>query len=101
MALARFALFPDDDLTLAALLKSPFCGLDDDGLYALANGSRAGDALGRPAAPAGRAGRLGPPPSSFLEAARTLSRVRGAVRVLRPRARPDRTPTAARCGRAC
>ena len=38
LALARFALFPQDDLTLAALLKSPFCGLDDDGLYALAHG---------------------------------------------------------------
>jgi len=36
MALARFVQFPDDDLTLAALLKSPFCGLDDDDLYALA-----------------------------------------------------------------
>lgn len=36
LALARFCLFPDDDLTLAALLKSPFCGLDDDQLYALA-----------------------------------------------------------------
>lgn len=41
LALARFALFPGDDLTLAALLKSPFCGLDDDGLYDLAY-SRAG-----------------------------------------------------------
>jgi ATP-dependent helicase/nuclease subunit A len=38
LALARFALFPDDDLTLAALLKSPFCDLDDDSLYALAHG---------------------------------------------------------------
>ncbi|MGZ6017185.1 MAG: double-strand break repair helicase AddA [Phenylobacterium sp.] len=38
LALARFALFPGDDLTLAALLKSPFCGLDDDGLYRLAHG---------------------------------------------------------------
>ena len=37
-ALARFALFPADELTLAALLKSPFCGLDDDSLYALAHG---------------------------------------------------------------
>ncbi|MCR5873625.1 double-strand break repair helicase AddA [Phenylobacterium sp. J426] len=36
MALARFALFPDDDLTLAALLKSPFCGLTDDDLFQLA-----------------------------------------------------------------
>ncbi|MCW5758903.1 MAG: UvrD-helicase domain-containing protein, partial [Phenylobacterium sp.] len=38
LALARFALFPGDDLTLAGLLKSPFCGLDDDSLYALAHG---------------------------------------------------------------
>ena len=36
MALARFVLFPDDDLTLAALLKSPFCDVDDDSLYRLA-----------------------------------------------------------------
>ncbi len=38
MALGRFCLYPDDDLTLAALLKSPFIGLDDDSLYALAYG---------------------------------------------------------------
>ncbi|EJL30491.1 double-strand break repair helicase AddA, alphaproteobacterial type [Caulobacter sp. AP07] len=38
LALGRFCLFPDDDLTLAALLKSPFCGLSDDDLYALARG---------------------------------------------------------------
>jgi len=38
LALARFALYPGDDLTLAALLKSPFCSLDDDSLYALAHG---------------------------------------------------------------
>jgi ATP-dependent helicase/nuclease subunit A len=37
LALARFALFPGDDLTLAALLKSPFCDLDDARLYALAH----------------------------------------------------------------
>jgi ATP-dependent helicase/nuclease subunit A len=36
MALARFVQFPADDLTLAALLKSPLCGFDDDQLYALA-----------------------------------------------------------------
>jgi len=41
MALARFALFPPDDLTLAALLRSPFCDLDDDSLYRLARGRRA------------------------------------------------------------
>src|SRR5262249_49986055 len=38
MAVARFCLYPDDDLTLAAVLKSPFCGWDDDRLYALAYG---------------------------------------------------------------
>ena len=38
LALARFVLFPRDELTLAALLRSPFCDLDDDSLYALAHG---------------------------------------------------------------
>ncbi|MBW8815275.1 MAG: double-strand break repair helicase AddA [Caulobacterales bacterium] len=38
LALARFVLFPDDELTLAALLKSPICGVTDDGLYELAHG---------------------------------------------------------------
>ena len=38
MALARICLYPDDDLTLAALLKSPFAGLKDDDIYALARG---------------------------------------------------------------
>ncbi|MBI1327555.1 MAG: double-strand break repair helicase AddA [Alphaproteobacteria bacterium] len=33
---AEFALLPQDDLTLAALLKSPFIRLDDDALYTLA-----------------------------------------------------------------
>ena len=41
MALARFALFPSDDLSLAEVLKSPFCGLPDygppDALYPLAD----------------------------------------------------------------
>ncbi|MEW5684773.1 MAG: double-strand break repair helicase AddA [Pseudomonadota bacterium] len=44
VALARFLLYPDDELTLAALLKSPFGGLTDDSLYALAHG-RAKEAL--------------------------------------------------------
>jgi ATP-dependent helicase/nuclease subunit A len=43
-ALARFVLHPTDELTLASVLKSPFCGLTDDGLYALAHG-RAGENL--------------------------------------------------------
>jgi len=38
VALARFVLFPADELTLAALLKSPFGGLTDDALYDLAYG---------------------------------------------------------------
>ncbi|MGE5566776.1 MAG: double-strand break repair helicase AddA [Parcubacteria group bacterium] len=36
LALARFALFQTDDLTLAALLRSPFCDLDEQSLYDLA-----------------------------------------------------------------
>lgn len=38
LAIARFAQFPADELTLAALLRSPFCDLSDDSLYALAKG---------------------------------------------------------------
>lgn len=44
LALARFVLYPRDELALAALLKSPFCDLDDDSLYALAYG-REGERL--------------------------------------------------------
>ena len=36
VGLARFVLFPPDDLTLAALLRSPLCDVDEEGLYALA-----------------------------------------------------------------
>ncbi len=36
LALGRFALQPDDDLNLAALLKSPLLGLDEDELFHLA-----------------------------------------------------------------
>jgi ATP-dependent helicase/nuclease subunit A len=38
IALARFCLFPMDSLTLAALLRSPLCDVDEDGLYDLAHG---------------------------------------------------------------
>jgi ATP-dependent helicase/nuclease subunit A len=38
VALGRFARFPDDDLTLAALLRSPFCDIDEQGLFDLAYG---------------------------------------------------------------
>ncbi|MFC7377505.1 double-strand break repair helicase AddA [Brevundimonas sp. GCM10030266] len=36
IALARFVLYPDDDLSLAGVLRSPFCDIDEDGLFALA-----------------------------------------------------------------
>ncbi|MEE8173186.1 MAG: double-strand break repair helicase AddA, partial [Alphaproteobacteria bacterium] len=36
MALGDFLLLPSDDLTLAALLKGPFVGFDEDQLFALA-----------------------------------------------------------------
>ncbi|MFV0474129.1 MAG: double-strand break repair helicase AddA, partial [Pikeienuella sp.] len=38
LALARFAVTPDDDLTLAALLRSPLFDVDEDGLFDLAHG---------------------------------------------------------------
>lgn len=38
IALARFALYPDDDLSLAGVLRSPFCDVDEDSLFALAGG---------------------------------------------------------------
>ena len=57
--LVRFALCPEDDLALAEILKGPFCGLNDDDLFAIANP---------------RAGRLWPavqaasiPVTAFLE----------------------------------
>ena len=36
IAVARFALYPDDDLSLAEVLRSPFCDVDEDGLFELA-----------------------------------------------------------------
>ncbi len=36
IALGEFLLLPEDDLTLATVLKGPFVGLDDDDLFALA-----------------------------------------------------------------
>jgi ATP-dependent helicase/nuclease subunit A len=37
MALARFTRFPTDDLTLAALLRGPFCDVDEESLFDLAH----------------------------------------------------------------
>jgi ATP-dependent helicase/nuclease subunit A len=36
IALGRFALLPEDDLNLAALLRSPLIGLSEEQLFALA-----------------------------------------------------------------
>ena len=38
LSLFRFCLYPRDDLTLAELLRSPFCEVDEQGLYDLAYG---------------------------------------------------------------
>lgn len=38
LALGRFTLQPEDDLTLATLLKSPFIGISEDTLFTLAHG---------------------------------------------------------------
>ncbi|MES2034960.1 MAG: UvrD-helicase domain-containing protein, partial [Pseudomonadota bacterium] len=74
MALARFVLYPDDDLTLAALLKTPFCGLADADVYALAKDRKPEtlwSVLRRRAAEQARwSGAL-----AFLEVARTLARL--------------------------
>jgi ATP-dependent helicase/nuclease subunit A len=42
IALGRFVLQREDDLTLAALLRSPLCGISEEALFALAHG-RTGD----------------------------------------------------------
>ena len=42
MAIARFVLFPQDELTLAALLRSPLCEIDDESLFDLAYARRQG-----------------------------------------------------------
>ncbi|MBH0238848.1 double-strand break repair helicase AddA [Methylobrevis albus] len=42
IALARVALTPEDELSLAALLKSPLIGLDEAALYRIAHGRRRG-----------------------------------------------------------
>jgi ATP-dependent helicase/nuclease subunit A len=51
MALARVVLLPEDDLSLAALAKSPLIGLSEDALFDLAYGRKGSlwDALGRKA----------------------------------------------------
>ncbi|MEO8813469.1 MAG: double-strand break repair helicase AddA, partial [Caulobacteraceae bacterium] len=97
MGLAMFALFPDDDLTLAALLRGPFCDVDESGLFDLAHARRgslsaeltrrAGEREAWRAARAmldwarGEAGRL--TPFDFFN--RALSRLDDAGRSMRQR----------------
>jgi len=97
VALGRFVLFPTDDLTLAALLRSPFCDLDEQSLFDLAYGRQEAlwSVLGRRAdeRPAWGAARdvLGwaiseaaqRPPFDFY--GRVLSRLDGAGRSMRAR----------------
>jgi ATP-dependent helicase/nuclease subunit A len=53
IALGRFVLQREDDLNLAALLRSPFCGLGEEDLFSLAHG-RSGDLWSRLVARQGR-----------------------------------------------
>jgi ATP-dependent helicase/nuclease subunit A len=75
-ALARFIQFADDDLTLAALLKSPLCGLDEDSLFALAHGRD----ISFWAALAARAGER----DDWRAAHDVLTRARSEARAYRP-----------------
>ncbi|HET6970706.1 MAG TPA: double-strand break repair helicase AddA, partial [Phenylobacterium sp.] len=77
LALARFVLFPDDELTLAALLTSPICGLTDDSLYDLAHG-RAGEGLWP------RLLRRAGERADWGEAAAVLERARATAHTVRP-----------------
>ena len=58
LALGRFARFAGDDLTLAALLRSPFCDIDEDCALRPRPRARAAavDARCRPAPASGRRG---------------------------------------------
>ncbi|MFQ5972366.1 MAG: double-strand break repair helicase AddA [Alphaproteobacteria bacterium] len=58
VALGQFLLLPEDDLTLATVLKGPLIGLGEDELFELAHG-RAGSLWGALRPHAGRAGRFG------------------------------------------
>ncbi|MBV8592796.1 MAG: double-strand break repair helicase AddA, partial [Caulobacteraceae bacterium] len=96
LALGRFARFPGDDLTLAGLLRSPFCDVDEEGLYRLALGrtgslwARLRDMAAQRAEWAEAAAALGDavedrdrPPFDFY--ARALGRLDSAGRSMRQR----------------
>jgi ATP-dependent helicase/nuclease subunit A len=77
LALARFALFPEDELTLAAVLKSPFCNLSDDSLYALAHGRGREDLWAR-------LQRRGQEQADWIDALAVLAQAREMAARLRP-----------------
>ena len=92
IAVGRSALLPDDDLTLAAALKSPLVGLDDEDLMALAP-QRAGS-LARALAEAADQRLAGA--RSCVEAWRRRAKNSYSLQVLRPsRRRGRRTARAA------
>jgi len=75
LALGRFCLLPEDDLNLAALLKSPLVGLDEDELLALAYGrgeASLWDALCKNAALSHRLGEAAARLRSWRDKARRL-----------------------------
>jgi ATP-dependent helicase/nuclease subunit A len=76
MALGDFICLPDDDLSLAAVLKSPLLGFDDDDLLALAPG-RKGSLWQQLLLAAGKNAR-------FREAAETLRRWRARAEQIPP-----------------
>jgi len=57
LALARFVLFPRDELTLAALLRSPFCDVSDQSLFRPGPWPQHPDRDAEPLGPARSAGR--------------------------------------------
>ena len=85
VALGRAALLPQDDLTLASVLKSPFFGFDDDDLIALAPGRRA--SLHRSARSSLKSARCRGRPRRGCNACDATLPTR-AVRFLQPRSRP-------------
>ncbi|MGD9481146.1 double-strand break repair helicase AddA [Shinella sp. G-2] len=71
MALGRFAVLPEDDLSLAALLKSPLFGLGEETLFALAARRAERQSLWA---------RLQEAPETEAALAPVLDRLRGAIR---------------------
>jgi ATP-dependent helicase/nuclease subunit A len=77
MALGQFLLAPDDDLTLAVVLKGPFIGLDDDDLFQIAY-DRGRESLWR------RLARLGEREPRFEAARKWLSGLLSRVDFIPP-----------------